>query len=164
MRDRRKLKPGHTRAFDCGAACPGFNASMAFTYRRTIRFADTDAAGVVFFPNYFAICHEAYEESLAAAGIELQSFFGENAVVVPISKSQAEYLRPLTCGDKISVTLTPALLGPDSYTISYELRRLGPPEKLAAHVRTEHVCISSCSRERHELPAAIAAWINSHSE
>jgi 1,4-dihydroxy-2-naphthoyl-CoA hydrolase len=136
---------------------------MAFTYRRTIRFADTDAAGVVFFPNYFAICHEAYEESLAAAGIELQSFFGENAIVVPISRSQAEYLRPLTCGDKISVTLTPAPLGPDSYAINYELRRLGPPEKLAARVRTEHVCISAGSRERHELPAAISAWIKGNS-
>ena len=75
---------------------------MAFTYPRTIRFADTDAAGVVFFPNYLAIGHEAYEESLAAAGIELQSFFGEHAVVVPVSKSQAEYLRPLTCGDRCS--------------------------------------------------------------
>ena len=137
---------------------------MAFTYRHTIRFADTDAAGVVFFPNYFAICHEAYEESLSAEGIELKSFFGENAVVVPVSKSQAEYLRPLTCGDKVSVALSPALLGPDSYAISYELRRLGPPEKLAARMRTEHVCISSRSRERHDLPAAIAAWIKHHSE
>jgi 1,4-dihydroxy-2-naphthoyl-CoA hydrolase len=136
---------------------------MAFTYRRTIRFADTDAAGVVFFPNYFAICHEAYEESLAVAGIELQSFFGEHAVVVPVSKSQADYLRPLTCGDKISVTLTPTLLGPDSYAISFELRRLGPPEKLAARLRTEHVCISSSSRERHALPEDIAAWITAHS-
>ena len=135
---------------------------MAFTYRRTIRFADTDAAGVVFFPNYFAICHEAYEESLAADGLELRSFFCDQDVVVPVSKSQAEYLRPLTCGDKVSVTLTPALLGPDSFAISYELRRLGPPDKLAARVRTEHVCISSRSRERHALPAAIAAWIKQH--
>src|SRR5208283_4469458 len=90
---------------------------MAFTYRRTVRFADTDAAGVVFFPNYFAICHEAYEESLAADGIELRSFFSEHAVMVPVSKSQAEYLRPLTCGDRISVLLTPTLLGPDSFAI-----------------------------------------------
>ena len=45
---------------------------MPFVYRRTIRFADTDAAGVVFFPNYLAICHEAYEESLADDGIELK--------------------------------------------------------------------------------------------
>jgi len=136
---------------------------MAFTYGRTIRFADTDAAGVVFFPNYLAICHEAYEESLAADGIGLQTFFGEHAVVVPVSRSQAEYLRPLTCGEKIRVTLAPASLGPDSYAINFELHRLGPPEKLVARVRTEHVCISSRSRERHVLPAAIAAWIQRNS-
>jgi 1,4-dihydroxy-2-naphthoyl-CoA hydrolase len=136
---------------------------MAFTYRRTIRFADTDAAGVVFFANYFSICHEAYEESLAADGIEFQSFFSEHGVVVPVSKSQADYLRPLTCGDKVTVTLTPSLLGPDGFAISYELHRLGPPEKLAARVRTEHVCMSSRARERHAVPAAIGAWIKHHS-
>lgn len=136
---------------------------MAFTYRRTIRFADTDAAGVVFFPNYFSICHEAYEESLAADGIEFQSFFSEHGVAVPVSKSQADYVRPLTCGDKVSVTLTPSLLGPDSYAISYELHRLGHPDRLAARVRTEHVCMSSHARERHALPPAIAAWIKHHS-
>ena len=136
---------------------------MPFVYRRTIRFADTDAAGVVFFPNYLAICHEAYEESLAADGIELKSFFGKHGVVVPITKSLAEYLRPLTCGDKISVTLTPALLGSDGYAIDYDLHRLGRPEKLAARVRTEHVCISSRSSERHVLPAALATWIRHHS-
>jgi 1,4-dihydroxy-2-naphthoyl-CoA hydrolase len=136
---------------------------MPFVYRRTIRFADTDAAGVVFFPNYLAICHEAYEESLAADGIELKSFFGKHGVVVPVAKSQAEYLRPLTCGDKISVTLTPAPLGSDGYAIDYDLHRLGRPERLAAQVRTEHVCISSRSRERHALPAALAAWIRHYS-
>jgi len=36
---------------------------MPFTYSRTVHFADTDAAGVVFFANFLAICHEAYEES-----------------------------------------------------------------------------------------------------
>jgi 1,4-dihydroxy-2-naphthoyl-CoA hydrolase len=136
---------------------------MPFIYRRAIRFADTDAAGVVFFPNYFAICHEAYEESLAADGIELRSFFSEHGVLVPVSKSQAYYLRPLTCGDKVTVALTPSLLGPDSYAINYELHRAGPPEKLAARVRTEHVCTSSRARERHDLPPAIAAWIKHHS-
>ncbi|MGA2444345.1 MAG: thioesterase family protein [Opitutaceae bacterium] len=136
---------------------------MPFVYPRTIRFADTDAAGVVFFSNYLVICHEAYEESLAADGIELKSFFGKHGVVVPVAKSQAEYLRPLTCGDKISVTLTPVPLGSDGYAVDYELHRLGRPEKLAARVRTEHVCISSRSRERHVLPAALAAWIKHHS-
>lgn len=136
---------------------------MAFVYHRTIHFSDTDAAGVVFFPHYLAICHEAYEESLAAAGLDLKSFFSAHAVVVPISQSRAEYLRPLTCGDKVRVTLTAALLDPGRFTLDCELHRLGPPDKLAARVHTEHVCIASGSRARHALPAPLAAWIKHHS-
>jgi 1,4-dihydroxy-2-naphthoyl-CoA hydrolase len=132
---------------------------MPSAYLRTIRFADTDAAGVVFFSNHLAICHEAYEESLAAAGVEVNTFFREQAVVVPIAKSQAEYLRPLACGDKIRVTLTPVLLGPDRFAIDYEMHRLGRPNELVARARTEHICISPQTRERQPLPPAIAAWI-----
>ena len=135
---------------------------MPFVYHRTIRFADTDAAGVVFFPNYLTICHEAYEESLAAAGIELKTFFRKHDVVVPVSKSQAEYLRPLTCGDRISVTLTPALVGTDSYAIDYLVHHLGRPDKLAARLHTEHVCVSSVSRERGALPSDLLAWLKRH--
>jgi len=131
-------------------------------YKRTIHFADTDAAGVVFFPNFLAICHEAYEESLAAAGIELNTFFGAHAVLVPVAKSAAEFLRPLACGDRISVGLRARPTGVDGYAIDYEVRRLGPPDKLAARVRTEHVCISARSRERQALPAPLAAWLKAN--
>jgi 1,4-dihydroxy-2-naphthoyl-CoA hydrolase len=133
---------------------------MPFTYHRTVHFADTDAAGAVFFANYLAICHEAYEEALGAAGIELNSFFADTGVVVPIAKSEASYLRPLQVGDKLRVSVTPAKLGENSYEIRYEIFRLGPPEKVAGRVRTEHVCIDSKSRGRLALPAALAAWVS----
>ncbi len=45
------------------------------TYYRTIHFSDTDAAGVVYFSTLLSICHEAYENSLQVAGIELKTFF-----------------------------------------------------------------------------------------
>lgn len=47
---------------------------MPFVYHRTIRFQDTDSAGVVYFANTLAMCHEAYEESLMASGIQVQKF------------------------------------------------------------------------------------------
>ena len=112
---------------------------MAFSYLRTIHFPDTDAAGVVFFANYLVICHEAYEEALGAAGIELKTFFADTGVVVPIIKSEAEYLRPLACGEKIRVGVHPDLLTEATYAVRYEVIRLGAVEKLAARVRTEHV-------------------------
>ena len=135
---------------------------MAFVYQRTIHFPDTDAAGVVFFANYLAICHEAYEESLAAAGVKIREFFAENTVVVPISKSSAEYLRPLFCGDVIAISVKPARLSDDSYAIDFEMTRVEPkPSKPVAHVRTCHVCIRSDTRERTALPAPLAAWVDS---
>jgi 1,4-dihydroxy-2-naphthoyl-CoA hydrolase len=135
---------------------------MAFVYHRTIHFSDTDAAGVVYFPNYLSICHEAYEESLAAAGIPLRTFFAENKLIVPVSKSSAEYLRPLYCGDKIGITLKAKRLTADTYAIDFEMTRLDPkPSKPAAHVRTSHVCIRSDTRERTPLPPELAAWIES---
>src|SRR4051812_10833305 len=132
---------------------------MPSTYHRTVYFADTDAAGVVFFANYLTICHEAYEESLAAAGINLKDFFASTGVVVPVVKSEAEYLRPLTCGDKLKITCTPALLSENSYALRFELTRIGSVEKLAARVRTEHVCTSPEKRTRAPLPPALAAWV-----
>src|SRR6266700_6886964 len=124
---------------------------MPFSYQRTVHFADTDAAGVVFFANYLAICHEAYEESLAAAGIDLKTFFADNAVVVPIAKAEIEYLRPMACVEKLRITTEPTLLSENSYEIRFEIVKLGPPEKIAARLRTQHVCTSSLKRERAPL-------------
>jgi 1,4-dihydroxy-2-naphthoyl-CoA hydrolase len=132
---------------------------MSFTYQRAIHFSDTDAAGVVFFANYLAFCHDAYEEALAAVGIDLKTFFADHGVVVPIAKSEASYLRPLYAGDKIRITVAPTLLSENSYTLSCEVLKLGAFEKIAARVRTEHVCIDSKTRGRLPLPSALAAWV-----
>lgn len=133
---------------------------MAFSYLRTIHFPDTDAAGVVFFARYLSICHEAYEEALADAGVPLNEFFADHGVVVPIAKSEATYLRPLTCGERIRVEVTPSRLSEASYAIHYVIwKTIGTAEKRVAVVRTEHVCIDSTTRDRRALPAPVATWI-----
>jgi 1,4-dihydroxy-2-naphthoyl-CoA hydrolase len=132
---------------------------VPFLYPRTIHFGDTDAAGVVFFARTLAICHEAYEESLMAAGVELQAFFSAQAVIVPIARTEADYLRPLAAGEKIRVAVLPTLLSENAYVVRYEITKLGPPEKVAARVRTEHVCLDAATRRRIALPAALAAWV-----
>lgn len=132
---------------------------MPFTHQRTIRFADTDAAGVVYFANTLSICHEAYEEALIAAGIELNSFFKSANVIVPIAKSEADYRRPLACGDRVRIAVTPAALSENSYEVRFEIVKLGTPEKVAAVVRTEHVCLDTRTRKRVALPPQLAAWV-----
>lgn len=133
---------------------------MPFIHHRTVRLADTDAAGVVFFARTLMLCHEAYEESLSAAGIGLPQLLGAADLIVPIAKSEAEYLRPLRCGDKVAISVKPVLLSANSFAVTFEITRLGPPAKLAARVRTEHVVTSLAKRERIPLSPALAAWVS----
>lgn len=136
---------------------------MPFACQRTIHFADTDAAGVVYFANYLSFCHAAYEESLAAAGIDLQAFFSDNGVIIPITKSSANYLRPLVCGDKIEITVAPSAVSENEYRVDYEITRLANARdaraRRAALAQTHHVCIRSTDRARIAPPPALAAWI-----
>ena len=80
---------------------------MPFTYTRTVRFQDTDAAGVVYFANVLAMCHEAYEASLAASGINLKAFFSNPEVAFPIIHASVDFYRPMFAGDRLMIHLTP---------------------------------------------------------
>lgn len=133
---------------------------MAFTYDRTIRFQDTDAAGVVYFANILAICHEAYEASLAASGIDLKSFFSSRELVVPITHARADFLRPLFCGDRITIQLTPQQTSDTDFEMQYQLVRSQQPDKLVSSVFTRHVCVQvAASHTRADLPVTILQWL-----
>lgn len=129
---------------------------MSFEYPRTIRFADTDAAGVVYFANILGFCHEAYEASLQTAGIDVTAFFSRGAIAVPITHTTADFRRPLRCGDAIAVSLVPAQTGNDSFEIQYRVLNAG---QVAAIAMTRHVCIDTATRRRHPLTAALVQWL-----
>ncbi len=129
---------------------------MPFTYDRTVRFADTDGAGVVYFARIFSICHEAYEASLGAAGIDLREFFQHPAVAVPLVHAEANFRQPLYCGDRLTITLQPQQLSPHSYLINYQVFK---QDTIAATASTKHICIHPQTRSRQELPTLLMQWL-----
>src|SRR4028118_1740717 len=94
---------------------------MPFTYTRTVHFQDTDAAGVVYFANVLAMCHEAYEASLATSGISLKSFFNDPTVAIPIVHASVDFLRPLFCGDQLLIQVIPKSITDSKFEIDYQL-------------------------------------------
>ncbi len=137
---------------------------MAFVYARVIRFQETDAAGVVYFANLLALCHEAYEASLADAGVNLRQFFSSaGELAVPIAHAAVDFYQPMYCGDVIAITLTPRQLSPQSFEISYTITsqasKRGDDAKPIAQALTRHVCISLRDRRRQVLTAALVDWI-----
>ncbi|MEH2137412.1 acyl-CoA thioesterase [Nostoc sp.] len=132
---------------------------MPFTYNRTVRFQDTDAAGVVYFANVLAICHEAYEESLEASSINLKDFFTNPSVGFPIVHASVDFLRPMFVGDKLLISLIPQKIGVEKFEITYEIT-VG--EVVVTKAITRHVCIDVSSRNKRELPNEIIQWLETN--
>jgi 1,4-dihydroxy-2-naphthoyl-CoA hydrolase len=129
---------------------------MPFTYKRTVRFQDTDAAGVVYFANVLAICHEAYEESLAASGLNIKDFFTNPSVAFPIVHANVDFFRPMFSGDKLVIRLIPQKLGVDKFEISYEISLA---DLVVSKAITRHVCIDANTRSKRELTSNMVEWV-----
>jgi 1,4-dihydroxy-2-naphthoyl-CoA hydrolase len=134
---------------------------LPFTYHRTVHFSDTDAAGVVYFANVLSICHEAYEASLAASGIDLRAFFSNSASAIPITHASVDFLRPMFCGDLLLIHLTPQQLNENKFEITYQIAAASSEELLAKAI-TKHVCINPMSRTKTLLPEAIIQWLKTY--
>jgi 1,4-dihydroxy-2-naphthoyl-CoA hydrolase len=109
---------------------------------------------VVYFANVLALCHEAFEEWLMAAGIDLRSFF-RSQVATPIVHAEIDFFKPLYCGDRVSIQVMPQPLSESEFEIRYEIscdRRVGK-------ALTRHVCIDPATRTRVALPADLRELI-----
>lgn len=132
----------------------------ACTYSRTVHFQDTDSAGVVFFAQILAFCHEAYEASLAAAEIDLPQFFSDrDGVIMPIISTQAKFYQPIYCGDRLSIPFTLEQHGDSRFSLHYQIYKDSTPERALAHVSTSHICLNAQTRSPIAFPPAIQAWL-----
>jgi 1,4-dihydroxy-2-naphthoyl-CoA hydrolase len=129
---------------------------MAFSYEYLIQFRDTDAAGVVYFANILSICHVAYEASLIAVGIDLKLFVNNPEFAIPITHASADFFKPLYCGDRVTIELTPRLIDSCRFEITYQLG--------SATAITKHVVIDPNTRKRQELPTILTNWLGQWGE
>ena len=135
--------------------------NKSFIYDRTIRFCDTDAAGVVYFANGLSLCHEAYEASLSTSGIMLKTFFRDAAIAVPIVHASIDFFKPMFCGDRIAISVKSTLLNPMEFQVEYQLyfEELINPQEAIAKALTKHTCIDISTRKRCNLAPDLLKWI-----
>jgi 1,4-dihydroxy-2-naphthoyl-CoA hydrolase len=124
-----------------------------------VQLRDTDAAGVLYFANLLAICHGAYEASLAAWGIDLRTFVTNPPIALPITHTSAEFRRPIYCGDRLTIALSAQQQTESEFIVNYEVYNDG--ERLMGKAQTVHVAIEVAQRRRVDLPEPIAAWLAS---
>ena len=100
-----------------------------FTYKRRIAFHETDAAGVVYFANFFRLAEEAETHALASLG----SIVTRDGYLYPRVHAEADYLAPLRFFDEVAVHCYITRIGSSSTHWKFEI--MGP-EELCAVVQT----------------------------
>ncbi len=128
-----------------------------FSYSRKIRLQETDAAGVLFFANYFSLFHEAFESFLEAAGLDLAKIIRGNEYLLPIAHAEADYTAPLFLGDTIEIKLGVEKIKKSSFVIVSSFIKNN--KTCAAVLKTVHVSIDAKTRKKIPLPKIIRAYI-----
>lgn len=97
---------------------------MAFTSLQKIRFDDVDGAGIVYYPQFFHLCHKAFEDLFdEEASVSYPQLINEQRRGFPTVAIHSDFLAPLRYGDVALVKLAIEKIGRSSATFNFEIRR-----------------------------------------
>lgn len=119
-----------------------------------IRLGETDATGVLYFPEQFKIALETLEVFFATHGVTLHQLIGETDFLLPVVHAQGDYKAPLKVGDEIEIELTVQDIGTSAFRLK---TRLIDKKKQIETGTTEivHVAMSKTTRKSMPIPAEV---------
>jgi 4-hydroxybenzoyl-CoA thioesterase len=125
---------------------------MSFSTRITVRFGDTDPAGLVYYPNIFHYFHIALEEFFGArCGIGYPQLMAGERIGFPAVKTETEFFAPLVYGDEADVEIYVSRTGDSSATFHYAARRVSDGT-LCARSTQVHVAMNLDTRRPVRIP------------
>lgn len=101
-----------------------YNPPMSFTSVQKIRFDDVDGAGIVYYPQFFHLCHAAFEDFFdTAAPISYPELITRRRLGFPTVHIESDFSAPLEYGDIAVVELVVQQVGRTSVRFRYVIRR-----------------------------------------
>lgn len=89
-----------------------------FSRERLIRFSDCDAAGIVFYPQYFVMCNGMVEDWFnEGLGVEYAGLITRRRVGLPIVRLEVDFTSPSHLGERVVLSLGVERLGSRSLTL-----------------------------------------------
>ena len=82
-----------------------------FRYERPVRFAEVDAARIVFFARYLDYCHDALEELFGALPGGYARLTMTDDIGIPSVRVEVEYKAPLRYGDVVFIDVDVEAIG-----------------------------------------------------
>jgi acyl-CoA thioester hydrolase len=107
-----------------------------------VRYAETDAMGVVYYANYLVWFELGRTEWIRAHGVSYREL-EEQGVLLPVTHASCDYRQSARYDDLIRIETTVARLTRARVAFTYRIVRAAPaPELLLAEGRSEHVFLS----------------------
>jgi acyl-CoA thioester hydrolase len=135
------------------------STASGFTHGHTIRvrYAETDAMGVVYYANYLTYFEVARVEYLRAAGIRYRDL-EDGGTVAAVVAAHVNYHAPAKFDDELRLWTRCASMGKVRFRIEYEIRREADGA-LVASGYTEHALLAHGTLRPVRIPEWVRAGI-----
>lgn len=121
---------------------------MSFSQTSQIYLADTDAAGILFYPQLFRLAQQTFELYLSAKELNLKQLIQDD-LLMPVVHAQADYRAPLYLGDSIEIHMGLHRLGRRSLILDYQFSR---DAQKVAFAQVTHVYLKKDTFSATEWP------------
>jgi acyl-CoA thioester hydrolase len=131
---------------------------MFFWIRKKVHWSDTDAAGVVWFPNFLGWFEDAEEELYASLGRPRQALLNELRFGMPRVELQTTFHSPARAGQIVRVGLSSRIENPRRLRHDFEIRE-DESDRLMATGSVRVGCVDSTAFAPRDLPDEIVRLI-----
>ena len=133
----------------------------AFQCEIVVRFEHCDAAGIMFYPRLFALVNEIVEDWFAAMEHPFAALHIEQRKGVPTVELEAEFVRPICMGERLTQSLRVLHVGHSSCRLLHEARVDGA---LAARFEHALVFVDLTTMKSQEWPLDLRAAMTRYEE
>ncbi len=132
-----------------------------FTFLRPVRFAEVDAARLVFFAKYPEFVHDALEDLLSGLEGGYPALTGARDVGIPTVHLSIDFSAPLRYGDRARIEVTVERIGTTSVTFRHAVIRDGDGV-LCADIRHTIVTARLSTLAPIAIPDDVRALLQAH--
>jgi len=97
---------------------------IVFETERLVDWGDCDAAGIIFYPNFFAYVDGHFHQFTAALGFDQRSLMRDHGLLgTPLKDTRCAFHAPASYGDRLTIASRITRVGETSLTSTYRFTR-----------------------------------------
>jgi acyl-CoA thioester hydrolase len=125
-----------------------------------VRWGETDAMGIVFYPSYLAWFDHATHELFSSSGRGLMTRLREDGISFPIAECGARFRAPAFAGDELVVTATVAEVRSRSFRVEHRVEREGAEVAGGFELRVVARLEEDGTLAVQKMPDDLRAWLS----